>query len=143
MIRRREPGAATGSLGTARAFHTATLLPSGKVLVAGGSNAVAILTSAELYDPATGTGQHRQPRHRTRHSHGDAAALRPGAGGGRINAELLEQRGTLRSGDRKLEQHRQPRHRTRLHTATLLPSGKVLVAGGISNRGLLEQRGTL
>jgi hypothetical protein len=31
-----------------REFHTATLLPNGKVLVAGG-------TTAELYDPATGT----------------------------------------------------------------------------------------
>ena len=46
----------TGSLGTARQGHSATLLPSGKVLVAGGNNQfVAIgLTSAELYDPATG-----------------------------------------------------------------------------------------
>jgi hypothetical protein len=46
----------TGSLLTARAGHTATLLPNGKVLVAAGldSNFVP-LTSAELYDPATGT----------------------------------------------------------------------------------------
>ena len=34
--------------------HTATLLPTGKVLVAGGSMHDA-LSSAELYDPATGT----------------------------------------------------------------------------------------
>ena len=46
----------TGSLGTARQEHTATLLPSGKVLVAGGVNGSSgSLSSAELYDPATGT----------------------------------------------------------------------------------------
>jgi len=43
---------ATGSLGTARSQHTATLLPSGKVLVAGG---FAGGSSAEVYDPSTGT----------------------------------------------------------------------------------------
>ncbi len=43
-----------GSLHTARADHTATLLPNGKVLVAGGSNNGAYLTSAELFDPALG-----------------------------------------------------------------------------------------
>jgi Galactose oxidase, central domain len=46
----------TGSLGIARHSHTATLLPSGKVLVAGGYNSGgAALISAELYDPVTGT----------------------------------------------------------------------------------------
>ena len=43
----------TGSLTTARGFHTATLLPSGKVLVAGGYDGDS-LASAELYDPSTG-----------------------------------------------------------------------------------------
>ena len=45
---------ASGNLGTARAGQTATLLPSGKVLVAGGNN-TSVLNSAEVYDPATGT----------------------------------------------------------------------------------------
>jgi len=44
----------TGSLATARSYHTATLLNDGRVLVAGGYGAAAPLTSAEMYDPATG-----------------------------------------------------------------------------------------
>src|SRR5437762_1335140 len=46
---------ATGSRGTARCPHKATLLPNGKVLVAGGNNGADALSSAELYDPASGT----------------------------------------------------------------------------------------
>jgi len=44
----------TGDLITARWDHTATLLPDGMVLIAGGKNGVP-LASAELYDPASGT----------------------------------------------------------------------------------------
>src|SRR5437773_652659 len=45
----------TGNLGTERASHTATLLPNGKVLVAGGVGSSGISSRAELYDPATET----------------------------------------------------------------------------------------
>src|SRR6266542_1914314 len=80
----------TGSLGTARAIHTATLLPSGKVLVTGGFNGFSSLSSAELYDPATGS---------------------------------WSPTGSLATG-------------REIHTATLLPSGKVLVAGGFNGSSL-------
>jgi len=45
----------TGSLGTPRLDHTATLLPNGKVLVVGGDFLFGVLASVELYNPATGT----------------------------------------------------------------------------------------
>ena len=45
----------TSSPLTPRSYHTATLLPSGQVLVAGGSNNSGTLSSAQLYNPATGT----------------------------------------------------------------------------------------
>ena len=45
----------TGSLNTAARYHTATLLPNGMVLVAGGFGVTGPLASAELYDPASGT----------------------------------------------------------------------------------------
>src|SRR5262245_17358236 len=61
---------ATGSLGAARTWHTATLLANGKVLVVGGLSGTnpccAIAGAAELYDPATGrwsaTGSTITPR---------------------------------------------------------------------------------
>jgi hypothetical protein len=41
---------ATGGMTRARAYHTATLLPDGKVLIVGGLD-----SPGEIYDPATGT----------------------------------------------------------------------------------------
>lgn len=52
VVRAQLPGtfAPTGSMTTPRSGHTATLLPNGKVLIAGGGSA-----TMELYDPSTGT----------------------------------------------------------------------------------------
>jgi galactose oxidase-like protein len=44
----------TGGMNTARDLHTATLLPDGTVLIAGGGVYGWTLTSAELYDPVAG-----------------------------------------------------------------------------------------
>ena len=46
----------TGSMNVARESHTSTLLSNGQVLVAGGGDGlIGYLSSAELYNPATGT----------------------------------------------------------------------------------------
>ncbi|MGB8369666.1 MAG: kelch repeat-containing protein [Limisphaerales bacterium] len=44
----------TGEMTTTRSGHVAVLLPTGKVLVAGGLTDKGTFSSAELYDPATG-----------------------------------------------------------------------------------------
>src|SRR5436309_7687364 len=120
----------TGSLHTTRQLHTATLLPNGKVLVAGGLNGGA-LSSAELYDPASGTWSDTGDLHHARQSH--TATLLPNgkvlvAGGvdGLSElpfAELYDPgSGTWSDTDDLSTVHSE-------HTATLRSMGKVLVAG--------------
>ncbi|KYF91454.1 hypothetical protein BE20_14615 [Sorangium cellulosum] len=48
------------SMATSRAYHTATLLPDGEVLVTGGMAGIRTLSSAELYDPRTDTPPRRR-----------------------------------------------------------------------------------
>jgi WD40 repeat protein len=80
----------TGSMSTARWNRTATLLPNGRVLIAGGDNlgggsdADNAISDAEVYDPTSGTFV----------ATGSMVAARTG------------------------------------HTATLLPNGRVLIVGG-------------
>ena len=45
---------AQNPMSTARFMHTATLLPNGRVLVAGGCDAFNFFASSEVFDPATG-----------------------------------------------------------------------------------------
>jgi large repetitive protein len=124
----------TGPLTVARSGHTATLLPNGKVLVAGGYNG-SYLSTTELYDPATGTWTATGAMNTAHEFH--TATLLPngkvlvagGYNGGYkdlplSSAELYDPASgtwtTIGS------MHNSRGH----HTATLLPSGKVLVAAG-------------
>ena len=123
--------------------HTATLLPSGKVLAPGGA-ILRCLASAELYDSSDRDVEcHWQPHHRTR---AHTATLLPngqvlvagGAGsasGALSSAELYDPALGTWSATGSLTTARI------FHTATLLPNGKVLVAGG-SGAAPPYQRGT-
>ena len=102
----------TGSLATAREYHSATLLPNGKALVAGGfSFGTGILGSAELYDPASGTWSGTGSLTAARAE--QTATLLPNgkvlvAGGTTILPQRLSrQRGTVRSSERDLDSDRQ------------------------------------
>ena len=122
-----------------RSAHTATLLPSGKVLIAGGRTSSSLTNTAELFDPAAGTFTSLSPMTLARTGH--TATLLPSGkvliaggftGSGVTNtAELFDPAsGTFTS----LSPNTMTSVRY-LHTATLLPSGQVLIAGGIDASG--------
>jgi N-acetylneuraminic acid mutarotase len=130
----------TGNLNTARRLFTATLLPNGKVLVAGGLNNTnnscdngrcLTLNTAELYDPATGAWTFTGNLNGAREQH--TATLLPNGKvlvvggnpyGTPTSAELYDPSTGTWSNTGHLNKERF------VHTATLLPNGTVLVAGG-------------
>ncbi|HKP03894.1 MAG TPA: kelch repeat-containing protein [Chthoniobacterales bacterium] len=128
----------TRSLLTARTQHTATLLPDGRVLVAGGAGTnnpgINILATAELYDPASATWTSTGSLRMGRRQH-TATLLANGkvlvAGGIGVDeddltsAVLYDPATGIWTTTGSLSGARSQ------HTATLLPNGKVLVAGGI------------
>jgi large repetitive protein len=123
----------TGDLTTTRVNHTATLLPTRQVLVAGGGSRTigGLLASAELYDPATGMWSLTGRLSNARRDH-TATLLQNGqvlvAGGRDTNvlasAELYDPATGMWTGTGLLATARIG------HTATLLQNGQVLVAGG-------------
>ena len=121
---------ATGNMTTARSGHTATLLPDGRVLIAGGD----VAGSAELYDPATANVySDRQHDHRTIRAHGDVAPQRQGPDRrGRMaagqSAELYDPSTGTFSATGTMN------YAPVGHTATLLADGRVLIAAGSSTR---------
>jgi N-acetylneuraminic acid mutarotase len=132
-----------GALNTAREGHSSTLLPNGKVLVAGGYNfADGALSSTELYDPAAGTWATSGSMSNAREYH--TATLLPNglvlvaggySGNGPANhlsgAELFDPAtGTWKAtGGMNVARAN--------HTATLFPNGEVAVAGGANDGGNL------
>ncbi len=127
----------TGSLNTARYSHTATLLTSGTVLIAGGTG-TGVPAAAELYDPTAGTFTSTGNLNTPRYDH-TATLLNNGtvliAGGydanGNISAsaELYDPATGIFTPTSSLNTARYS------HTATLLNNGMVLIAGGIDGNG--------
>lgn len=134
----------TPRMNTGRAAHTATLLPDGKVLIAGGfreegTREVAI-ASAEIYDPAMNrfspTGEMIEARS------GHTATLLPNglvliAGGWGVNSILA----SAELYDSQTGQFQQAASLSAPRagmTATLLQDGRVLIVGGESEHNMSQ-----
>ncbi len=120
--------ASAAAIPGARAYHTATLLQNGKVLVAGGQNgSTSYLGSVYIYDPVsnTWTAAAQLPSRRSQHS---ATLLASGrvlvVGGNRASWTVYDPITSTWSSEASM-----PSARYR-HAATLLSSGNVLVTGG-------------
>jgi N-acetylneuraminic acid mutarotase len=143
---------ATGSMSARRVDHAATLLADGRVLVTGGypvldGSSDENLSSAELYDPATGSWSEAGSMGQARCDHtstllpsgrvliaGGYSAPDTGAPSGHLaSAELYDPKTNTFS---PIEQSMGDGRGA--HTATALPDGRVLLAGGNEANGSAE-----
>jgi uncharacterized protein (TIGR03437 family) len=138
-VTKNAAGATTQMLAT-RAAHTATLLSDGKVLVAGGQSmtgtSFVALSSAELYDPSTGTWTATGSLITGRYNH--TATLLPNGkvliSGGNSTGQALDTAELYDPATGFFTQHSTGTARYN-HTATMLQSGNILVVGGIGAGG--------
>jgi hypothetical protein len=142
---------ATASMSTGRYRHTATLLPNGKVLVAGGnvdsSGSLGVrccLASAELYDPSTGLWTATGSMIDARVAH-TATLLLDGtvlvAGGANAlgippGAELYDPASGRWTATGSMDDANNPARYD--HSATLLRDGRVFVIGGAAPQAPAE-----
>jgi hypothetical protein len=132
---------ATGSMSIARVYHTASVLPSGKVLVVGGTWDAVANATADLFDPGADGGAGAfiatGPMAAKRLDH-TATVL--ASGKVLVTGGYYEQTGILSSaeifdptangGTGAFAATGSMATARRVHTATRLASGKVLIAGG-------------
>ncbi len=132
----------TGDMSTGRTAHTATLLQSGKVLMAGGDACMfdqyygdCPLSSAEVYDAAVGTFTATTGNMSVVRVFHTATLLPNGkvlvAGGHDASADLYDPTSGTFAATGSMSVGRSS------HTATLLGNGKVLIAGGQNVSGEL------
>jgi hypothetical protein len=122
-------------MSTARTLHAASLLPNGKAVVAGGIGLSSFLVSSELFDPASGSWTNTGSLGTARREH--TATLLPngrvlvtggfgsaGSSGYQAGSEVYDPATGVWTGSGVMHTARDR------HASTLLPTGKVLVAGG-------------
>lgn len=136
----------TGSMSTVRYDHTATLLPDGRVLIAGGYQATDVvrltsegygaageqLASAELYDPRTGTFSPTGSMTTARFSH-TAVSLADGrvlVMGGLSGPESLTSAEVYDPASGEFSSTGSMPDGRAGYSATLLLDGRVLISGG-------------
>ncbi|MGE0884001.1 MAG: kelch repeat-containing protein [Blastocatellales bacterium] len=127
-----------GSLNDQRRYHTATLLYDGRVLAAGGEPETSLKTS-ELYDPATNRWTKLASQTHVGHLLHTATLLANGKVLIVSGLQSTSGNPTSYSGSANLfdpvnqrwDSVTSPAGRI-FHTATLLPNGKVLIAGGFT-----------